>query len=69
METVRRKKLIKINSVCRCYNAQLMRWMHLIIFTQVNNAGRTFLTFFKKDRLLDLMIINIEKTASQKYLV
>jgi len=46
-----------------------MRWMQLIIFTQVNNAGRTFLTFFKKDRLLDLMIINIEKTASQKYLV
>ena len=34
-----------------------------------DNAGRrTFLTFFKKDRFLDL-IINFENTASHKYLV
>ena len=35
-----------------------------------DNAGRrTFLTFFKKDRFLDLMVIKFENTASHKYLV
>jgi len=27
----------------------------------------TFLTFFKNDRVFDLMIINFENTASRKY--
>jgi len=42
-----------------------MRWMHVIIFTQINHliqdkAGRrTCLTFFKNDRFLDL-IVNFE---------
>ena len=78
METVKRKIIIKNNSVYRSYQAQLIGWIHVIIFTQINhswtdkgNAGRrTFLTFFKKNRILDWMIIiNFENTASHKYLV
>jgi len=41
--------------------------MHRLI--QDNAGRRTFVTFFKKDRFLDLMIINFENTASHKYLV
>jgi len=34
----------------------------------VDNAGRrTFSAFFKKDRLMDLMIVNFENAASHKY--
>ena len=56
-----------------------MGWMQLIIFytdhpfadwyKQRNAGRRTFLAFFKKDRFLDLMIINFENTASHKYVV
>ena len=34
-----------------------------------NGGQRTFLTFFKKDRFLDLMIINFENASSHKYVV
>jgi len=35
-----------------------------------DNAGRRkFLTFFKNDRFLDLVIIDLENTASHKHLV
>jgi len=35
-----------------------------------NNAGRrTFPTLFKKDRFLDLMIVNFENATSYKYVV
>jgi len=74
------KKLTKkSNSIFRSYQAHVMGWMHLILFTQdrssnrsliQDNAGRrTFSTFFKKDQFLDLMIVNFENTTSHKYLV
>jgi len=42
-----------------------------IIHSQIqdNAGGRTFLTLFKKDRFLDLMIVDFENSASYKYLV
>jgi len=35
METVRRKKVTKNNSVYRNYQAQLVGWIHLVIPTQI----------------------------------
>jgi len=54
-----------------------MGWMHLTILTQINHSyfdtrqrrTKAFLTFVKKDRFLDLMIINFENTASRQYFV
>jgi len=38
METVRRKIINKNNSVYGTYQEQLMGWMHLMIFTQINHS-------------------------------
>jgi len=35
VETAKGKKLTKKNSVHRSYQAQLMQWIHLMIFTQI----------------------------------
>ena len=61
----------------RRYQAQLMGWMPLINFTQIilrrliqaNGGQRTFSTFFKNDRFLNLMIINFQNACTHKYFV
>jgi len=71
MEAVRRKNINKNDSVYRIYQAQLSdgcNWWFLrrssIPGLIQDNAGRKrFLTFFKKDPCLDLMIINFENAA------
>jgi len=77
METVRWKNK-KNNSFYRSYGAQLMGWMHLMIFKQISsmrrliqdNGGQTTVsTFFKKDRFLHLMIANFENASSHKYVL
>ena len=48
-----------------------------MIFTQIIHAyfntrqggRRTFSTFFKKDRFLDMMVINFEHASSHKYVM
>ena len=77
METVRRKKTTKHNSVYRSYQEQVMWQMHLMIFTQnyafvdwyktMQDEG--YSQFFKKDWFVELMIINFEIAASHKYVV
>jgi len=62
------KELTKNSSVCRSYQAQLMGRRDLIIFTQITHSWtekrqrrtKDILSIFKKDRFLDLMIINFE---------
>jgi len=58
--------------------AQLMGWMHLMIFTQIihlqvdtlaNAERKTFSTYFKKHCFLHLFIINFENSTSHKYVV
>jgi len=71
------KKITKNNSVHRSYQAQVMRWSHSMIFKQIihsylnkrQGGRRTFSTFFKKDRFLDMMIVNVEHACSHKHVV
>jgi len=74
METVRRKiinkkqfSLYKLSSTTKWMNALENFYTDQDQSFVEDNAGRrTFLTFFKEDRILDLMIINSENTASHK---
>jgi len=71
METVRRKQLVKNNSVFGSWwDGNIWWFLHRLSIRRLmqDNAGRrAFPTFFKKDRILHFMTFNFENAASHIY--